>query len=132
MNTEKISQSLKVFIFSSLISLPSKAQNQQELENLKFTNFTVSCSDKKKIFIDWSMDNSISTNYFEIQKSTDGINFKTIAFVLGPGPKCSDYQYYGSIDKIVRKIAIHSYYRLKHIDNAGLELMSEAKLLNKL
>ena len=112
MNTEKISQSLRIFSFSSLISLPSRAQNQQEQEqNIKFANFTVSCTDKKKIFIDWSIKDSISTNYFEIQKSTDGINFKTIAFVLGPDPKRSDYPHYGCIDKFVRKIAMQSYYR---------------------
>ncbi len=123
MNTEKISQSLSVFIFSSLISLPSKAKNQQHLEQIiKFTNFTVSCTDKKKILIDWSIDNSISTTYFEIQKCADSLNFKTIAFVSEPVIKRSDYQHYGCVDKFIRKIARHSNYSLVEIMfNVGLE-----------
>ena len=53
---------------------------------INYTSFTVN-SVKQRIMIDWSTDNKVETNYFEIQKSVDGVNFKTIAMVLGPDPK---------------------------------------------
>ncbi|MBA2562682.1 MAG: hypothetical protein H0V14_07150 [Chitinophagaceae bacterium] len=122
MNTERIQQVLMIWNFSSLMSLPSRAHSLQEQEhNIKVTKFTVSRTDKKKIFIDWSAGDSISTNYSEIQKSTNNVNFKTNAMVLCPDTKRSDYHHYGCFDKFVQKIARHSYYTFKHIDNAGLE-----------
>ncbi len=121
-----------IWNFSSLMSISSRAQNRQGQEHhILVTNFTVNCTDKKKIFIYWATENSISTNYSEIQKNTDN-NFKTIAFVLGPNPKRPDYHHYGCFDKFVQKIARHSYYKFKHIDNTGLEEMIEANLMNKL
>ena len=33
--------------------------------------------------IDWATDNKVPTNYFEVERSSDGINFKTIALVFG-------------------------------------------------
>ena len=132
MNTKKITQLIIIAIFSSLISLPSWAQNLQKQESkLNFTSFTVKTG-AKRISIDWSIGNAVSTNYFEIQKSTDGVNFKTIALVLGPDPKQLTGDCYGCFDKYVRKNAKHSYYRLKHIDTNGTEQISETKLLAKL
>ena len=132
MNTKKLTQLIVIMIFSSSISLPSWAQNQQKQENkLSFTRFTVS-TDKKRVSIDWAIGNATPTNYFEIQKSTDGVNFKTIALVLGPDPKQVTGDSYGCFDKYIRKNAKHSYYRLKHVDVNGSEQLSEAKLLAKI
>ena len=131
MNTKKLTQLIVITIFSSLMSLQSLGQNQQKQENkLNFTKFTVS-TDEKKVSIDWTIENAAPTNYFEIQKSTDGVNFKTIALVLGPDPKPLTDDSYGCFDKYVRKNAKHSYYRLKHIDINGAEQLSEAKQLAK-
>ena len=132
MNTKRVTQLIVIVISSSLISLSSWAQNQQKLESkLNFTTFTVT-TDEKRISIDWSVENNVSANYFEIQKSVDGVNFKTIALVLGPDPKTLTGDYYGCFDKYVHKNAKHSYYRLKHIDTKGAEQLSETKLLAKL
>lgn len=115
------------FLYSSL----TYGQNSTEQPKIKFTKFSIS-TDKKKIAIDWATDASVPTNYFEIQKSLDGVNFKTIALVLGPDPKQSTCDCYGCFDKYVRKKAKHSYYRLKHVDTNGEEQVSEAKLLAKI
>ena len=132
MNTKKIPQLIIIVIFSSLISLQSQAQNPQEQESkLNFTSFTVKTA-AKRISIDWSIENAVSTNYFEIQKSTDGVNFKTIALVLGPDPKQLTGDCYGCFDRYVRKNAKHSYYRLRHVDTNGAEQVSETRLLAKL
>ena len=110
MNTKKITQLIITLIFSSLIT-SSSAQNQpRQGGKLNFAVFNVT-TDEKRISIDWSIESATPTNYFEIQKSTDGLNFKTIALVLGPDPKKPRGDCYGCFDKYVRKNARHSYGR---------------------
>jgi hypothetical protein len=130
MNTRKLIRLISAITLLTLVSLSSWAQkNQQPLKNkLNFSSFVVS-TDEKRVSISWSIENSAPTNYFEIQKSTDGINYKTIALVLGPDPKQLKGDSYGCFDKYVRRDAMHAYYRLKHIDINGTEQLSEAKLL---
>ena len=130
MNTKKVTRLITLFTFSLLIGLATQAQTQVEKNEIKFTKFSVS-TDKKRITIDWSTDKAIATNYFEIQKSLDGINFKTIALVLGPDPKQVSGDCYGCFEKYIARNARHSYYRLKHIDINGVEQLSETKLLAK-
>ena len=81
--------------------------------------------------IDWKTDGATATNYFEVQKSMDGINFKTIALVLGPDPKQTTNDSYGFFDKDLAKNAKQSYYRLVHIDADGNQKISTVKLLSK-
>jgi hypothetical protein len=129
MNTRKLTQSVSVIICLTLVGLSSRGQNQQLMENkLSFSKFLVS-TDEKRVSISWSIKNSTPTNYFEIQKSTDRVHFKTIALVLGPDPKQLKGDSYGCFDKYDRKEVNHAYYRLKHIDINGTEQFSEAKLL---
>ncbi len=129
MNTKKLARIITILIFASLINLPSWAQNQSLQEGkINFTKFTVS-TDQKRIALDWTTDNTVSTNYFEIQKSTDGKNFRTIAIVLGPDPKQPACDCYGCFDKYLGKTSRHSYYRLKHVDLNGVEQLSETRLL---
>lgn len=96
---------------------------------VKVTDFTVSTREQK-VIIDWKTDGTSIANYFAIQKSTDGVNFKTVALVLGPDPKQKSGNCYGCFDKYVAK-AKPSYYRLVHIDTDGNEQITEAKLLAK-
>lgn len=132
MNTKKLARFTVILVFTSLFNLPSWAQTQQlQKSKIIFTKFSVSTG-KKRISFDWTTDGNVATNYFELQKSTDGTNFKTIAFVLGPDPKQPTCDCYGCYEKYVHKTAKHSYYRLKHVDTDGVEQLSETKLLAKL
>src|ERR1700733_8053564 len=106
MNTKKLIRSITIFIFSLLVGSLIQAQAQAGKTEIKFTKFSVN-TDKKRITIDWTTDNSVSANYFEIQKSLDGVNFKTIALVLGPDPKQPSGNFYGYSDKYIAKNAKH-------------------------
>ena len=78
--------------------------------------------------IDWATDNKVPTNYFEIERSSDGINFKTIALVLGPDPKqtnCNCYECFDKPDSNTKKY----FYRLKHVSSEGEIELSETKML---
>ena len=121
---------LVVMMFLTTISLSSVAQNQYKPDGkLNFTRFSVK-ADQKRVAIDWATDNTKPTNYFEVQKSDDGINFKTIMLVLGPDPR-QDGDTYGCFDKSTRKNSRHTYYRLRHISLNGDDQFSETKLLAK-
>jgi hypothetical protein len=116
---------LLIFTIVLLGSLELKAQTGK----VNVTDFTVTAK-QQKVIIDWKTDGATETNYFAIQKSTDGVNFKTVALVLGPDPKQKNGDCYGCSDKYVKN-AGRSYYRLVHIDNNGNEQITEAKLLAK-
>ncbi|MDQ6757137.1 MAG: hypothetical protein M3004_09390 [Bacteroidota bacterium] len=92
-------------------------------KHVNVTDFTVSVK-AEKVNIDWKTDGATATNYFAIQKSIDGLNYRTVALVLGPDPKQKG-DCYGCSDKKTK----HSYYRLVHVDTDGTEQITEPKLL---
>lgn len=115
-----------VFVMLFVIfSFGSKAQNIQQ-SKINITNFHVE-KNKNKVNINWSTSNS-QTNYFEVEKSRDGKNFKTVAYVLGADPTKADCDCYGCFDKINSK-SKELYYRLKHINTNGSVEFSEVKIL---
>ena len=118
---------LRILLISTIVLSSSGliAQNNK----VKVTDFTVTAKEQK-VIIDWKTDGT-DANYFAIQKSTDGINFKTVALVLGPDPKQKNGNCYGCFDKNLSKTAKQSYYRLVHIDTDGNEQITETKLLAK-
>ena len=117
---------LRILSISAIILISSGNLSAQN-KNVHVTDFTVSAREQK-VMIDWKTDGATATNYFAIQKSTDGVNFKTVALVLGPDPKQKNCDCYACADKFV-KAAKQSYYRLVHIDADGNEQITEAKLL---
>jgi len=108
------------FVFAHTV----KAQTNT-VAKIRMENFQV-VEAQNKIDIHWST-NSKATNYFEVQKSVDGKNFKTIAYVLGPDPAKPGCECFGCFDKKDSKTQI-SYYRLKHMDFDGNVQFSEIKM----
>ncbi|MGN6343397.1 MAG: hypothetical protein ACTHML_20635 [Ginsengibacter sp.] len=108
------------FVFAHTV----KAQTNT-VAKIRMENFQV-IEAQNKINIHWST-NSKATNYFEVQKSVDGKNFKTIAYVLGPDPAKPGCECFGCFDKKDSKTQI-SYYRLKHLDFDGNVQFSEIKM----
>ena len=118
---------LRILLISTIVFASSTGLKAQTYF-INVTDFTISTKEQK-VIIDWKTDGATATNYFAVQKSTDGINYKTVALVLGPDPKQKNSDCYGCSDKYVSKNAKHSYYRLVHIDTNGIEQISKAKLL---
>ena len=108
------------FVFAHTV----QAQTNK-VAKIRMENFQV-IEAQNKIDIHWST-NSKATNYFEVQKSVDGKNFKTIAYVLGPDPAKPGCECFGCFDKKDSKTQI-SYYRLKHLDFDGNVQFSEIKM----
>ena len=112
---------LAVFIFTI-----STHTTFAQVNTIKITDFSVNAKDKK-VMIDWKTDGKAATNYFAIQKSSDGINYRTIAMVLGPDPKQNNCDCYGCSDKYTT--TSKQYYRLVHVAADGTEQVSAAKML---
>ncbi len=73
--------------------------------------------DKQRVKLNWATSSELNSNYFDIEKSTDGVNFKAIGQVKAAGnsSKKTDYTFDDNLlatDKIV-------YYRLKQMDING-------------
>ena len=94
---------------------------------IEYKNFNVS-SIQKKIMINWVIQNNISANYFEVQRSINGNEFKTVALILGPDPKQSTGDAYECIDKPDIKVK-NLFYRLKHVSLTGEIKLSETKMI---
>lgn len=115
-------------VFVSLFtafSLGGNAQNAHHI--IKIVDFSIA-KNANKVNINWATDNKNATNYFEVERSNDGKNFKTIAYVLGPDPARKDCDCYGYFDKASTNTK-ESYYRLKHTGNDGIVEFSEVKML---
>jgi hypothetical protein len=128
MNAKKLQQCTIVFLLFLLTHLVSLGQTQVKQEGkINYTSFTINAT-QKRILIDWGTDNKVPTNYFEIERSLDGVNFKTIALVLGQDPKqegCDCYEGFDKPDTRSKKY----FYRLKHVGLDGEIELSETKML---
>ena len=96
-------------------------------EKINITEFQVIKKDNK-VAINWTTAKDSPTNYFEVERSADGKNFKTVAYVLGADPTKTDCECFGFSDKVSTK-GSKSFYRLKHVNTDGDVQFSEVKML---
>lgn len=127
MKLKKLYKSVIVLVFLSIGSVALGQKLETEQAKINFTSFTV-IANQKRIMIDWETDNKVPANYFEIERSSDGINFRTIAWVLGPDPKQKNCDCYECFDKPDSKTKKY-FYRLKHVSIDGEIELSETKML---
>jgi Secretion system C-terminal sorting domain len=93
----------KCFIFPTPGPLP-----------LIFKNFSVT-EDAKKAILNWTSFNEIDVNKFEVERSDDGYNFKTVGIALsngGPG-QTTNYEFPDNLS-LVSANAV--FYRIKAVD----------------
>lgn len=124
MNKNKIYRCLTVLLIITFSH--SDGICQEHNAKISYTSFTVNEANRK-VIIDWITDNKVAANYFEIQRSTDGKNFRTIALVLGPDPNQGNSNSYECFDTPSNKKKY--FYRLKHVSTDGEAELSEVKML---
>ncbi len=131
MNTKLLLARSFAIVLLLLLGARSRAQpTGNNTEKINYAHFFVSCTDDKKVIVDWDVDTLPEANYFELEKSTDGRNFKTIALILGPNPGRSLPVFYSCYDNKKRKAKL-TYYRVKHVSSSGREDLSEVKTVAK-
>jgi hypothetical protein len=94
---------------------------------VNFVSFTAGKSAEDVIALTWTTTDEINNSHFEIQRSTDGTNFKSIAIVL-PANDNNNIHEYRYNDRFTAKGVV--YYRIRQVDNDGKEKFSTIKVLN--
>lgn len=82
---------------------------------VKFVGFTIT-SKNNSVLIQWSTSEEINANMYEVERSEDGSNWSTIAYVsaMGNSSALNNYSY---ADKNVSAKVV--YYRIKEVDIDG-------------
>jgi hypothetical protein len=89
-------------------------------------NFTAE-KNGKSVLLKWTTASETNNDYFELEKSTDAINFRVVAKIKGAGysSQLVDYSHEDS-----NPFTGISYYRLKQVDYDGTFSYSEIKAIN--
>lgn len=93
---------------------------------IELVNFNVS-ELENSILVEWQTVSEQNNDYFEIQRSVDGLNFNAIGFVDGAGD--SDRKIHYKLEDH-QPILGDSYYRLKQVDFDGKYTFSEIQQVN--
>lgn len=83
---------------------------------IELTAFNAKCNGDK-VIINWTTASERNNNYFEIERSADGINFVFISRVVSQDSNSSAPLNYSTVDN--NPLNGKSYYRLKQVDNNG-------------
>ena len=95
-------------------------------------SFTATATtDNSKADLKWEMENQINFPTFEIQKSLDGVNFKSIAS-LSPSATTSTTSIFNYVDDISSNAAKSAlYYRIKFINKDEADTYSPLRVIVK-
>lgn len=110
-------QTCNEFTFSPMVSLP-----------VKLSSFTAVLNSNKQVILKWETVFEIAHDRFEIQKSSDGIFFTTIASVNGSGDSY-DLKTYSYTDQSFQAGDI-AIYRLRQVDQNSVVTYSKTIYIN--
>lgn len=77
------------------------------------SSFSLNVKENKIIELNWKTESEINSDYFDVERSEDGINFNTIGKVTGHGTTDQPHNY-ELIDN--NPVCANSYYRLHQFD----------------
>jgi len=97
---------------------------------LKLLSF-VAIDNKTEVILEWKTSNEISTKNFEIQRSSDGLHFTSIATVFASGSNQSTENNYRYQDISAATLTNKIYYRLRQNDQDGKSIYSGVIVLNR-
>jgi len=84
---------------------------------ITLVEFTDECIENKGVLISWVTATESNTEHFELEKSTDGINWNTIA-TLNAAVNSTSINNYSYLDEHVQEKTVN-YYRLLQVDLNG-------------
>jgi hypothetical protein len=95
---------------------------------VKINSFTAT-KNNADVLLYWQTDNEVNSSHFNIQRSTDGINFTDIAKLnaVGNTGNITNYQY---TDNTVKNLLSKNiYYRLEQVDKDGRKKLGDIVLV---
>lgn len=96
-------------------------------------SFTAALNKNNTVLLQWNTASELNNDYFEIERSRDGINFRKIGAVQGNGTtqQVQSYAFEDISAKEIISVNPIFYYRLKQVDYNGDFEYSEIKKVNK-
>ena len=115
-STRQYSLYLKGFNYPAPSTLP-----------VKLTAFTASLV-KEKVSLKWETASEINVSHFELERSTDGVNFSQTALVFANGSIATqaNYAYADNVSSFQVPVV---YYRLRSVDIDGKSELSETRII---
>lgn len=110
-------------IYPDSLTLPSLST--AAVLPVKLTAFSVR-TDGKKVTLNWTTESELNNDRFEVEKSTDGSSWRSIATVKGNGTSNSTQNYTSYDDQPATGV---NYYRLKQFDLDGKFSISDVRSL---
>ena len=94
---------------------------------VKLTAFTASLV-KEKVNLKWETASEINVSHFELERSTDGVNFSKTALVFsyGAADTKANYSYSDNVASFQVPVV---YYRLRSVDIDGKSDLSETRII---
>lgn len=108
------------------VSIIRKITFSDSVLPLNLVDYNITNS-QTQVSLFWKTENEFNTSHFIIQRSSDGVNYESIAQVASI--KNSNSNSYSFIDK-APKVGL-SYYKLKQIDNDGRYTFSKVLTVNR-
>lgn len=93
---------------------------------VNFVSFNASKVNDDLVSITWTTSDEVNNNHFEIQKSLDGINWKSIA-IMFPDTDGGNVHLYKYNENYSVKNSV--YYRIRQVDIDGREKYSNVKMI---
>lgn len=95
---------------------------------VKLISFSAMLSNNNKVDLKWATASEINLNYFQVEKSTDGINYSNaaIVFAAGNGTDRMDYSLADNAGSMESGVI---YYRLRSVDNDGKSQLSDIRII---
>lgn len=118
-----IKKTIFLFFLFALSGSAGEAQGRKPATTINITQFKVYES-KDQLIVEWATDALIPVNYWEVERSTDGARFSSIAIVLGADP-CQPGNRYLYKEQVGKGRNPGRYYRLCHVASDGTRQYSE-------
>ena len=108
---------MKGFNYANAISLP-----------VKLVSFTATLNNNNKVDLNWVTASEINVSHFDVERSTDGVNFNQAAMVFAYG-NTTENKTYSIINDISDVKTGIVYYRLRSVDIDGKSMYSQIRII---
>jgi uncharacterized protein YwlG (UPF0340 family) len=103
----------------SIISVSATTIVPEPVSSVVYQSIIVTKTDKS-VILDWNTVSEFRNSYFEVERSTNAVDFKTVALVLdGFATEGTGKKYAFKEDASAVKNGRVAYYRLKQFDEYG-------------
>ncbi len=125
MSAGTVRTSAAVSSFSPFTIASSDAANPLPIELISFD----AIAEDDVVNLTWQTATEINNDYFEIERSANGVDFEFVTKTMGAGNSNTILNYQAVDNAPLNGI---SYYRLKQVDFDGTTTYSELKLVNRI